>query len=329
MKISDGEFLMQESVKRMLTYLSTRAKAKGRKLDAEAPSTGRIFLYYVKMFSETIMEMAPDEIIAERNEQLKSDKLVVKLHHEEMANRFILHLSAKKQKSNTISTAMSAVRTFYDTNYVTLSDKAVIVPTGKAEKAVWLPEVPDLYRLVNKAVPRTAAYICCGKDTGIGIGDMLDLKWSTESIQYGTAKQQLKKGLCPIHIHFVRGKTGVVFDTFLGEDAIEQLNRYADFSRERLFPISDNQVRLDLKELDSRLRSHTLRKFFTTFVKMSLASVLSTRRMHDSAGISDAMVEYWSGHSLGKVRGAYNIPPVHSQLELYQEAYARIKLRKS
>lgn len=330
MKISDSAFLVQDSVKRMLTYLRTKARAKGRDVESSPASTERIYLLYLKQYCEEIAERLPDEIIRSRNQDLKSDDITVKTRHEQMANRFITLLSKAGKSSNTVATALASVREFYDTSFVQLSDKALIVPTGQAEKEVWLPDPQDLYRLVKvkKCSLRSAAYICCAKDTGIGVGDMTELKWSTPSAQYGTVKEQLKRGQWPIHIHFIRAKTGVIFDTYFGSDAVEQLNEYADFSRDRIFPISTNQIRVDLKQADPRLLPHTFRKFFTTYVKMSLANELTKRGMFDSSGVSDAWVEYWCGHSLGKVKKAYNIPPVKMQMDVYRAVYPRIKLRK-
>lgn len=334
LNMTDSEFLLQESTKRMLTYLDARARAKGRDTSSEPPSTKRIFLLYLKLFCERVAERTPDELIKMRNDDLKNDQLRIKLRHEEMANQFIVFLSKHGKSSNTISTALSAVRTFYATNYVALSEKAVIVPSGQPEKMLWRPDISDIAKLVKKAREkddeRSAAYICCGKDCGVGIGDMLKIKWTTESLEFGTLKQQFKKGMCPIHIPFFtqgRQKTMVKFETFWGEDAINALNKFADFNQERIFKISDSQIRLDLAAIDPRIKPHTLRKVFTQTMKRSLSIVLSKTRQSDASGISDAIVEYWSGHSLGKVRAAYNIPPVKTQIEMYREAYPRIKLK--
>ena len=329
MRISDSDFLVQVSVKRMVNFLRTRAVAKGRDIEVSPPSTERIFLLYLKQYCEEIAEQLPDQIIKSRNIDWKSEDITVKTRHEQMANKFITHLSKNGKSSNTVATALAAVREFYATSFVALSDKAMIVPSGQAETEVWLPEPQDLFRLVKKASLRTGAYICCAKDTGIGVGDLVQVKWSTPSAQYGTVKEQLKRGEWPIHIHFVREKTRVVFDTYFGSDATEKLNEYADFSRDRIFPVCKNQIRADLKVVDRRLRPHTFRKFFTTYVKMSLANELSGRGMFDSAGVTEVWVEYWSGHSLGKVKKAYNIPPVKMQMDVYRAVYPRIKLKKA
>jgi len=125
---------------------------------------------------------------------------------------------------------------------------------------------------------------------------MLKIKWSTKSLEFGTLKEQFKQGNCPIHIPFLgqgRQKTMVKFETFWGEDAITTLNNYADFNEERIFKISDNQIRMDLAALDPRLKPHTLRKVFTQTMKRSLSTLLTNRGQADASGLSDAIVEYW------------------------------------
>jgi len=135
----------------MLLYIDTRARAKGRDTDTDPPSTKRIFLLYIKLFCEKIAERTPDKLIELRNQDLKSDNLKIRLHHEEMANQFIIYLSKLGKSSNTIASALSAVRTFYSTNYVDLSEKAVIVPSGQPEKPLWRPDLSDIAKLVQKA----------------------------------------------------------------------------------------------------------------------------------------------------------------------------------
>lgn len=80
----------------------------------------------------------------------------------------------------------------------------------------------------------------------------------------------------------------------------------------RLFPCTARNVNKFLRSLSIRagldwiVSSHDLRKYFITQMKL--------------AGLNETLVEYWVGHALGRVRGAYFIPPVEEQLRLYREA---------
>lgn len=58
------------------------------------------------------------------------------------------------------------------------------------------------------------------------------------------------------------------------------------------------------------------RKFFNT--------QLTASRVNDPA-FNDSLIEYWTGHSLGAVRGAYKAPSVEDQLRLYQMAEPRLE----
>jgi len=312
------------SVQRMLNRLRAKARAKGRNIDKEPTSTLMIFPYYVQMFCEEIAEKDPDTLILERKQHLKSDDDFVRRQHEELTTDFINFLGGKGYSSNTISTALSAVSCLYLSNYVPLVD--VIVPRGVPQKSYRLPSPEELKEIVSNAPLRTTTWISCQKDSGMGIGDLVNVTLEDESPFYGTVREQLKKGVCPIHLHVVRKKTMVVFDTFLGEDAVTMLNEYVTFQRGRIFNISERQVQNIVKDAGIKGGTHILRKFFNTYLKIGVASVLSKRGELEAVGLSDAMVESWMGHSLGRTKGAYHLPPVPVQREIYVEAYPRIKL---
>ena len=313
------------SVQRMLNRLKAKARARGRDIDKSPTTTLRIFPYFVQMFCECIAGKDPDTLILERKRHLKSDDDFVRRRHEELATKFINELGGYGATSNTIATALGAVRSFYNANYMPLVE--VIVPTGVAEKSYRLPFPKDLKGMVESAPLRAATWICCQKDSGIGIGDLLEIRWDYESPVYGTVKEQLKQGMSPIHLFIVRKKVmKFKFDTFFGEDAVTLLNEYADFSRPRIFDISERTARDDVKNAGIVGGTHVLRKFFDTYISVGVATALSVRGQLNAAGLSEYIVEYWKGHSLGKVKGAYRIPPPQLQREIYVEAYPRIKL---
>ena len=319
------KFEEYESVKRMLNRLKAKARARGRDIDEEPTSTLRIFPYYVKRFCERVAGKDPDTLILERKRHLKNDDIMVRRQHEELATKFINLLGKEGASSNTIATALGAVKAFYSGNYVPLVD--VIVPSGLPERRYRLSSPEELRDIVEAAPLRTATWICCQKDCGMGIGDLIKVRLDWESPVYGTVKKQLKRGQCPVHLHVVRKKTmGFYFDSWLGEDAVAMLNDYVDFSKPRVFDVHEATIRRDANKAGIVGGTHILRKFFTTYVKIAVAGVLYKKGELDAAGVSDTLVEHWAGHSLGKVKAAYNIPPVQLQREIYVEAYPRIKI---
>ena len=154
------------------------------------------------------------------------------------------------------------------------------------------------------------AYILCQMQSGLGVSNLL-------RVTYGDVESQLENDY--IHLRLLRGKRKELgyFDTFFGRAATQALRAYLAIRRDlkpqaRLFPCTARNVNKFLKALSLKaglgwiVSSHDLRKYFNTQMKL--------------AGLNETLVEYWMGHSLGKVRGAYFIPPVEEQLRLYKQA---------
>ncbi|MHA1711556.1 MAG: tyrosine-type recombinase/integrase, partial [Candidatus Freyarchaeota archaeon] len=116
-------------------------------------------------------------------------------------------------------------------------------------------------------------------------------------------------------------------DTFFGRMATNALREYLAqrgdlIPSSRLFPCTARNVNKFLKTLSFRagiswtVSSHDLRKFFSTQLKMA--------RVNDPA-FNETLIEYWMGHSIGKVKKAYFIPTVEEQLRLYRLAEERLE----
>jgi len=152
---------------------------------------------------------------------------------------------------------------------------------------------------------------------------MLALKLIDGSPIYGSILDQLKKGQVPIHIHVVREKTKFKYDTFLGEDSFEVLNDYPTLiakvltGEERLFPYTESPIQDSMKALGIELgwksfSPYSLRKFFRTQLTLD--------------DMNDALIESMMGHTLGRVRSAYLVPPPQKLIKLYEEHYDALKL---
>jgi len=148
-------------------------------------------------------------------------------------------------------------------------------------------------------------------------------------VTYGDVRSQIESSAEYIHLRMLRGKRRELgfFDTFFGRMSVEALKQYL-LAREgletssRLFPCTARNVNSFLNRMSRRagltwkVSSHDLRKFFATNLKLA--------RVNDPA-FNESLVEYWQGHSLGKVKGAYFIPPVEEQLTLYKMAEPRLE----
>jgi hypothetical protein len=245
----------------------------------------------------------PDVIYNARLKHLKSDDIATRRQVEELVTQWIGQMQKDSVPSNTIATACGAVRSYFSANYVPLTQ--VFVPAGVAQKRTMLPTPSGLASMVlaceGASDFRTAAWICCQKDSGISGGDLAAITFGTKSPEFGTIKAQLLRKLVPIHVYIERGK-GISrglgpYDAYFGKDAIASLLKYVDLENiqnsMRIFPFSEKTHRNSVKDISEKIVSesntpHDLRKFFNTYMKL--------------AKVNESVIEYWMGHSLGKVK---------------------------
>lgn len=306
-----------DSIKRMLTSISQRRGG------VVSESTKTTFLIYIKRFCE-FCGMTPDELIADRMSDWKSDDIFTRRRHEEKLMEFAQYLRAEGYKSNTVSTAVGAVRSLYRTNYLPMTE--VNVPSGRPVRIYKIPSKEELAQAIDMTrVPWHGAFMTLTKDCGISLQDMLSLKLGDESPIYGSIKQQLKKGSVPLHLQITREKTQFTYDTFLGEDSFEALNDENIFpgitksmsDERRLFPYSDSTIQDAMKVIGKKFEwkhftPYSLRKYFRTQLTLD--------------DMNEALIESMMGHSLAKVKLAYLVPPPQKFIEIYEKHYDALKL---
>ena len=309
----------QDSIKRMITSISARRGG------VVSESTKTTFFFYIKRFCE-FCDRTPDELIEDRKNDWKSDDIFTRRRHEEKLMEFAQHLRGAGYTSNTVSTAVGAVRSLYRTNYLPMTE--VNIPAGRPVREYKVPSKEELAQVIGMAhIPWNKAFMTLTKDCGISLQDMLALKLGDGSPIYGTIKQQLRKGHVPIHLHIVREKTQFAYDTFLGEDSFEMLNNNDIFpditaksmsGEKRLFPYTDSPIQDSMKALGKELgwkesfSPYSLRKWFRTQLTLS--------------DMNDALIETMMGHTLGRVRSAYLVPPPQKLIKIYEEHYEALKL---
>jgi len=257
--------------------------------------------------------------MSERYEQVRDDVMKVRRTHEELLTRWIGVMQEKGVPSNTIATSTGAVKSFYASNYTKM--EGVYVPSGVPVRVYKMPSATELAGMIEIADERTAAWICCQKDSGISGEDLISLTLDNLSPHQDTLREQLEKKITPVHL-FIEREKGMSrglgrYDSFLGKDAVEALLTYVDLSQTKLFDVTLKTVQNNIKKVSKKILGkhitpHMIRKFFNTYMKL--------------AKVNESVVEYWMGHSLGKVKAAYFIPPVPEQIKLYTEAYPNIAL---
>jgi len=312
----------QDSIKRMLTSISQRRGG------VVSESTKKTFFIYIRRFCE-FCGMTPDELIADRMNDWKSENIFTRRRHEEKLMEFAQHMRKpsvghpKGYTSNTVSTAVGAVRSLYRTNYLPMTE--VNVPSGRPVRIYKIPSKEELAQAIALAhIPWHKAFMTLTKDCGISLQDMLALKMGDGSPIYGSIKKQLKKGQVPIHIHVVREKTQFKYDTFLGENSFEVLNDYPTLiakaltGKKKLLPYTETPIQESMKAIGNELgwkdsfSPYSLRKWFRTQLTLD--------------DMNESLIETMMGHSLGRVKAAYLVPPPQKLIEIYEQHYPALKL---
>lgn len=292
-------------------------------LTADRPRAATTLIQYRYAIREFIKFTGkdPDTLIRERREQVKSDDEQVKRTAEELAMSFLNELQ-KRVSRNTAIMRQAAIRSFYKHNYYPLLLKA----PRKREVLRRGPSKDELIAMWNMADETDKAIMMVAKDSGISREDLL-------TIRYGNIKTEFEAGKIPIHLHLIRAKEQVQYDTFLGIEAIQALKLYL-VQRERrgekitndtlLFPLSGDGISVRIRRLIRRVGLgsiklqpiHMFRKFHETN--------LATAKVHP------LICKRWEGHRVsGDVESHYIIPGVEEQRKLYAEAYDALALFKT
>jgi len=306
------------SLRRWLMKLSKKSGSE---------QTRRNYLFCLRKFCE-YARMTPDELVEEREKEIVSSDRFMRRRAEDRLDEWFAYLNetgsartGKKYARNTLVSAYNGVRSFYKANYVGLlvEDAPSAWPT-KSKPGL---RREDLGRLLEVATqPMHKAYTLCQAQSGLSVSDLL-------RISYGDVAKQLQNGADHLHLRLLRGKEKHLgfFDTFFGRASVEALRQYLHIREglkesSRLFPCTARNVNSFLERMSGRavfgwkVSSHDLRKFFATSLKLA--------RVNDPA-FNESLIEYWQGHSLGKVKGAYFVPPFEEQLRLYKLAEPRLE----
>ena len=315
-----------ESVKRWTTKL----QAKSRSLDFSKSSTKRSGIFWLKRYCKHL-KTNPDALIADRMKTLESTNEMIRRKHEEFVEEFSIMLQDKGYAPNSVAQAVGMIRSFYKANYSELKEVATVTPyTVRASK---VPTLKEVKKMCKKADIPTKTWILCQFNSGLGNTDLLSLRLSNLSSEFGTVKTQLKKGIVPIHVEIRRQKTGERTDSFFGPNAIEALNEYVNLkNRGRIFRMSVRSIQQKVKRAAIKAKvatkqvpvtPYSLRRAFNTLMKL--------------AGMNEALVERMMGHSIGRVRSAYLITgrdehisgiPISRLAEEYMKHYRAIDIAK-
>ena len=317
--------LSQEDIERFTTAKRLKDSVKPSSWDK---LYRRVLTDYCNFLGKT-----PDEVMEDRKRTMRHPDEDVQRTHEELLQDFRRYLEEKRNQlnrhkklsSNYISSSLNVVVAFYDENYKPLVKPKV--PSGVVEKPIHVP-TPEELGMILKGIenPEHRMIALAQSQSGVGLKELLAIRWDTLSRAFGTVKRQVfgENGLQVIHIDFVREKETVKFDTFFGTSTLTYLKGLkADGGP--LFDISRSYYETVVKdaakeaEIPGDVTPHSLRRFFETRLKM-----LGVLRP-ELGSVDPDLVEYWMGHSLGGQKGSYFVPPPQEQAKIYARVQVQLE----
>jgi integrase len=183
-------------------------------------STKYSWKLHLKRFCDWIGK-TPDELIAERKEQLKSEDERVKHLAEMNIKQFLRALEEKGMAANTRNSYFMAIRNFYKRNYQELYFFRGDGPGNEtALEGVRAANKDDVRKMLEVSNPRIKALILFIKDTGLAETDVAKLKLKDLGIK---EVAQIFSMEAPISLIVRRQKTKRLTITFVGKEAYESI----------------------------------------------------------------------------------------------------------
>jgi len=310
------EYMDFESVRQWLDSLATKSKRTVMEYLND-------LIYYCESIKKT-----PDELKRERKEQLKSDDLDVKMTAEKMLNRYI---SSGVRPQNAMRRAVSAIKSFYDCNFIELTGK-VNAPRQIKEKDYRCPTVEDLRKMLEGSHLRDRAILITLFQTGLREGSLILLRLKHI--------REIFENKIPAHIGLrakeLKGRySNLEAHTFLGRDGIEAIKKYLDW-RERVkgekltddsfvftrldalgMPLDEQALFRIVKEACERtgiqhFSPHDFRRAFQTNL--------------EAAGVPANWVKKMTGHTLSGEENPYSLPKIEQLREAYMKAEPKLSV---
>lgn len=280
---------------------------------------------------------SPDELIAERLRDLKSDDVQTRARHEDLVNKYFQTFKSRGMGCG----VFDYLKSFYKHNYAPLlcqSPKRVRVTTEK------IPTAAEIAKMVEVADLRDSVVIAFLAQSGVREGTLCKLT-------YGHVKEDLEAGEKIVHFYVKaeEAKGGIGYPAFTGPEAATLLKAYLTMRRQGtaymkpevladsspLFrrraigikPITEDSVQVLVYHRAveagiippkkrpgewALIRPHCLRKFFQT-------------RMEE-AGLNPNWVRHLMGHKVRGSDAAYSKPTVRQLREAYEKALPYITL---
>lgn len=301
-----------ESMRRVLTGL--------------ADSTVESYLTVMPVFCQFVGK-DPDQIIAERKEQLKSDDEGVARTYERIVVQFYEHQKKRMSESAAYRYSSSTVRGFFSRNYVGLKFRRGDMRTPKTEKRDYVPTVGEVKEICDAADIRDKAVIILALQTGMAPVDLVNLKRTDFERAVGSDKFPQSLGWLQ------RNKSREEFHPFLFHDSAVALKRYLQNRK-------DDSPYLLVDRSGRPFSERNVNDIFTKAAKRAGVEVPQGKRLRvyclrsvfetqlGNAGMPQTWIDMMMGHVVGGSRGKYVKPSEDDWLEKARKAEQFISISR-
>jgi integrase len=325
-KVDLSEVTLDETV---LKYLETR---EGNTAIAYEKCLKRFVKFYGHPFSEYIREI-------ERQQQANQGKPITeRTRPGEDTLRAFIRWSKEVGYSNYSSLqSLGAIQNILKYYGIRMSydfiEKPPPRPMKENAKHQW--ELDQIRKFVEAAeYMREKAYIMFAFQSGLSIGDILDLN-------YGDIKREYEARKLPLAIERYREKTNVPIRTFIGYDAVYYLRLYLE-SRPNIKPGDPLFTKLGSEEratpatIQNKLRDYASKLDF--IYEEDLANGYNPARPHSlrsgfrsrlTGKMDGDLIELFMAHDIGQEKSTYMNQPLDELREIYANYEHLLSINKT
>jgi len=254
--------------------------------------------------------------------------------------------SGKVGISRNLAVAYSyGIKSFFESNGFPLNIKLPKAAPKKENFKVVLRPL-EIKKLIDVATNiRDRAVILCLFQSGMSISDICNLN-------YGDVEKELNGNKIPLHIHLVRRKELVEYDTFFGQEAVETLKLYLEERKQKGETLGYNSPLFTKRYIKSNSKSSKIYRINpglieTTMKSLALKSGLVSKEQMENAdlnpcrphalrssfisilktnGMNNMAVEYLAGHSLSTTEQAYWQVRTEELRKMYKQYMKHVSL---
>jgi integrase len=311
-----------------------------RYLESKKPSTARIYRSSLRRFKVYYPEGIPGLIrqIEEDTEGNKEREVYDRIRPgEDVLRGFVKWQEEKGYSPNSMRLALAAIQNCLKYYGITVSYDFITlpqaIPLDRNKKHQWT--IDQIKKFVESAeYLREKAFIMFAFQSGLGIGDILDLN-------YGDIRREYEEGVLPLAVEGYRKKTGVPLRTFIGRDTVKLLRLYLESrpgiqSGDPLFTLLGSSERANQATIQKQLRKYAEKLNFiydedleNGFNPARPHSLRSGFRSRLTGKMDGDLIEFFMAHDIGQHKSTYINMPLEDLREIYASYEHLLSIEKT